>query len=68
MKAETLVSGYETAGSFRVDLVYNATEDNIERLIESFDSCKQFLSWRCKAAVIHNPHNPDHVMTWWADR
>ena len=62
--------GYEGAGEFQMEINYNVTLEEAFAIIDTSESCKQFISWKCKAALIHNPNSEVEGMitTGWMNR
>ncbi|XP_041359749.1 SCO-spondin-like isoform X3 [Gigantopelta aegis] len=67
---EEEVIGYEGAGEFQLEITYNVTLEEAIAIIDNSKSCKQFISWKCKAALIHNPYGKgkDIITTGWKNR
>ena len=67
---EEEVVGYEGAGEFQLEINYNVTLEEAIAIIDNSESCKQFISWKCKAALIHNPYGKgkDIITTGWRNR
>ena len=64
----TRVQGYEGAGEYSVLLWYYVGWAEAITIIDNSESCGQFMRWECKAAIIHNPYNPDWLTTFWMNR
>ena len=64
----TRVKGYEGAGEFQIVLDYFVGWAEAIKIIDSSAECKQYMSWECFAAIIHNPFNPDMLTTFWMNR
>ena len=64
----TQVQGYEGAGEFEAYLTYDTGWEEAIRIVDSSEECAQFMRWDCKAAIIHNPYNPDMLTTFWKNR
>lgn len=56
--------------------MYNATWEQVLALVDLSASCRQFVSWKCKAALIHNHkraqldgQTKDYILTtFWRNR
>lgn len=57
----TQVQGYEGAREYNEKINYNISMDHVLSIIEQSASCKQFIRWECKAALIHNPNDNNKV-------
>lgn len=64
----THVKGFEGAGEYQVALEYDVGWGAAIKIIDSSAACSQFMSWECKAAIIHNPYDPDMLTTFWFNR
>ncbi|XP_052257629.1 SCO-spondin-like [Dreissena polymorpha] len=64
----TQVKGYEGAGEYQVTLNYETGWGAAIKIVDSSDECAQFMRWDCKAAIIHNPYDPDMLTTFWMNR
>lgn len=51
---ETPVDGFQEAGSFLQNIVYDADADQIEALINRSSSCWQRLSYTCRNSRLFN--------------
>ncbi|XP_046330804.2 SCO-spondin-like isoform X15 [Haliotis rufescens] len=65
---EEEVVGYEGAGEYVLGLNYNVTLDHAIAIIDASENCRQFVQWRCKAALIHNPNGNGIITTGWRNR
>ena len=64
----TRVKDYEGAGEYQVVIEYDVGWAAAIKIIDSSAACSQFMRWECKAAIIHNPYNPDMLTTFWMNR
>jgi len=64
----TQVKGYEGAGEYQAILMYDIGFSETVQIIDNSNECAQFMRWDCKAAIIHNPFNPDMLTTFWLNR
>ncbi|GFN97240.1 sco-spondin [Plakobranchus ocellatus] len=62
------VQGWEGAREYEVILHYNISFDHVEDLVDQSGDCKQYISWECFAALIHNPNDNFKVSTGWLNR
>ncbi|XP_067679122.1 A disintegrin and metalloproteinase with thrombospondin motifs adt-1-like isoform X3 [Haliotis asinina] len=65
---EEEVVGYEGAGEYVLSLNYNVSLDHAIAIIDSSENCRQFVQWKCKAALIHNPNANGIITTGWRNR
>lgn len=49
-------------------ITYNISRWATEALVDASGSCRQFLKWECKGAVIHNPRDNSIWTTFWVGR
>ncbi|XP_013380180.1 SCO-spondin [Lingula anatina] len=63
------ISNYEGAGEWRSEITYSpfAQVKQIAKLVDRSTKCRQFISWKCKSAVIHNPYS-NLTATYWTNR
>ncbi|XP_060586807.1 SCO-spondin-like isoform X3 [Ruditapes philippinarum] len=64
----TQVRGYEGAGEFQAILNYVTGWGEAIEIVDASSECAQFMRWDCKAAIIHNPFDPDTLTTFWKNR
>ncbi|XP_052221435.1 coadhesin-like isoform X2 [Dreissena polymorpha] len=64
----TQVKGYEEAGEYQVTLNYVTGWREAIKIVDSSKECAQFMRWDCKAAIIHNPSDPETLTTFWMNR
>ncbi|XP_046546675.1 contactin-associated protein-like 2 isoform X2 [Haliotis rubra] len=62
------VVGYEGAGEYVLRLNYNVSLDHAIAIIDASENCRQFVQWKCKAALIHNPNANGVITTGWRNR
>ncbi|KAL8625610.1 hypothetical protein ACOMHN_043885 [Nucella lapillus] len=62
------VQGWEGAQEYYQPIIYNISIEHVVSIVDQSASCKQFISWECKAALIHNPNNNNRVTTGWWNR
>ena len=62
------VDGWEGAREYEVVLNYNISFEHVEELVDQSGDCKQYISWECFAALIHNPNDNFRVSTGWLNR
>ena len=65
-ESETLVKGYESAGSYKHIIQYNLTMKQIEAVIDRSKSCEQFIKYRCLNSFIWR--NSNNQFAWWVSR
>ncbi|KAK7100724.1 hypothetical protein V1264_023622 [Littorina saxatilis] len=64
----TQVQGWEGAREYEQPITYNISLDHVVSIIDQSTSCKQYIKWECKAALIHNPNDNNKVTTGWLNR
>ncbi|XP_053393892.1 SCO-spondin-like isoform X2 [Mercenaria mercenaria] len=64
----TQVQGYEGAGMYEAILTYTTGWGEAIKIVDESSECAQFMRWDCKAAIIHNPFDPDTLTTFWKNR
>ncbi|GFO43763.1 contactin-associated protein-like 5, partial [Plakobranchus ocellatus] len=47
---------------------YNISFEHVTVLVDQSEYCKQYVSWECYAALIHNPKENFKATTGWLDR
>ena len=57
----TQVQGYEGAREYNEEVTYNISMGHVLSIIDQSASCKQYIRWECKAALIHNPNDNNKV-------
>ncbi|XP_026321952.1 neurexin-4 isoform X2 [Hyposmocoma kahamanoa] len=67
----TVVDGYQEPGSFRQDIVYDASRAQLEALINRSDTCMQRLEYLCRhSRLLNSPSDESnfHPFAWWVSR
>ncbi|XP_063893286.1 neurexin-4 isoform X2 [Helicoverpa armigera] len=67
----TVVDGYQEPGSFRQDIVYEASRPQLEALLNRSHSCLQHLEYMCKHSRLLNSPSEEssfHPFAWWVSR
>ncbi|XP_064071525.1 neurexin-4 isoform X3 [Vanessa tameamea] len=67
----TQIDGYQEAGSFRQDIVYDASRAQLEALLNRSLSCSQRLEYFCKHSRLLNSPSTEadfHPFAWWVSR
>uniref|UniRef100_A0A8D8V989 Neurexin-4 n=2 Tax=Cacopsylla melanoneura TaxID=428564 RepID=A0A8D8V989_9HEMI len=67
----TQVDGFQEAGHFSQDVVYEADLRQIEALVNRSTSCSQRLNYRCRQSRLFNSpsvENDFHPFAWWVSR
>ena len=64
----TKVSGKEEPGEYNVTLHYNASIEDIARIVDASNECRQFIKWECRSAMIKHPQDPSLMTTFWSNR
>ena len=65
-ESETVVKGYETPGSYKRQVRYNLTMNEILAVINESKSCEQFISYKCFQSTIWNANGDQ--LAWWVSR
>ncbi|KAL0832456.1 hypothetical protein ABMA28_000688 [Loxostege sticticalis] len=69
--ASTVVDGYQEPGSFRQDIVYDASRAQLEALLNRSHSCSQRLEYMCRHSRLLNSPSDEgsfHPYAWWVSR
>lgn len=67
----THVDGFQEPGSFKQDIYYEASDDQIVSLINRSSTCYQHIQYACKnARLLNSPSDRDnfHPYSWWVSR
>ena len=62
----TRVQGYESPGSYKKKVVYEASLDEITALIKISKHCEQFIKYECYGSVIR--FSGPSIYAWWVSR
>ncbi|CAB3222790.1 unnamed protein product [Arctia plantaginis] len=67
----TVVDGYQEPGSFRQDIIYDASRQQLEALLNRSDTCMQHLEYMCRHSRLLNSPSEEasfHPFAWWVSR
>ena len=63
---EVIVKGYQGAGSYSQNIIYTASKEQVNELVERSYSCSQYVSVKCRGARFLN--FPGTPFGWWVGR
>lgn len=67
----TSVDGFQEPGSFVQDIHYDASDDQINALVNRSSGCRQHLQYACKNARLFNSPSDEmnfNPFSWWVSR
>ncbi len=62
-ESRTMVNGYEDLGSYKRDIVYDATMEQIVAVMNQSRYCEQFIKYECHGSLLLL-----HGFSWWVSR
>lgn len=67
----TPVDGFQEPGSFSQNIIYDASDDQMEALINRSSTCRQNIQYACRASRLFNSPSDDvnfRPFSWWVSR